>query len=181
MIKRLICLLSVCVFGVVTNVVAAPSAKILGNNKSNISNARTSSVAPKKQNNAVVAKVAKPQVSTTKTNTKNSARLPSMVSVKTKANNVKPVTSSNITTIKPGNNGSSVSDSSSIVQRLEALESKNEKSITDVVENESGSYVSDIKIDGNNLVIEKTRLLQAPIRNKNGDDLNDTAEIWIIK
>lgn len=157
-----------------TDVIAAPSAKILGNNK-NVNISDTKAITQKNQNNAIVAKTAK--VSATKANITNSSRLPSVVSVKPKVNNIKQVTSSNITTIKPNKED----NSASTIQRIEALESRNEKTITDVVEIGSGSYVADIKVDGKNLVIKKTRLLQAPIRNKNGDDLNDTAEIWIIK
>ena len=185
MLKKLVCLLSFCIAILSNDAFAAPSVRVLGKSKAASNETQTAvASAPKKQTNTRVAKVAKTPSSrqnTAKTNLTNSSRLPSIGLVKQKTTNTNQNNSSGTSSPKPDTGGSTGGDYTATLQRLDALEEKTEKAITDIVENESGTYVSDVAVDGNSLVVTKTSLLNAPVRDKQGNDLESTAEIWIIK
>ena len=187
MFKTIVCLLALCIVGLSWNANAAPSVKMFSGDKAVVGDTKGVSGATKKQNNVTVAKVSKTPSS--KANKSNFGGSSSIITAKPKSNsNITTTgTSSGLVNVKPGgtgsigNGGNGNKTDSVIWRRLEALEAQSAKVITDVVEKKSGSYVRNVEIDGNNLLIEKTNLLNAPIRDINGNDLNNTAEIWIIK
>ncbi len=190
MVKKLVCLLSVLVIGISQSAFAVPSVKMLGNNKLNSANVKPVTSTPNRKadskinNKATMAKVAKtPIAKVTTTSSAPRGRIPAIIpGIKTmNTAKIKPVIVNNDNGSNPATSGISEDKLNEIVERIENLETQNENAITDVVENESGTYVTDVAVEGNKLSVNKTRLLRAPIRNANGDDLPGDAEIWIVK
>lgn len=189
MIKKIVCLLSVFLVGITSNnAYAVPSVKKLGVNTSVTGAkpvvAKTAQKTETKTNNSRIGKVTKLSTVkpvTTKTTTDES-RFPAISNVKSfnVGKNIKPSALVN-TTIQPSNTGVSEDTFNETVNRIEALETKSENVINDVVETESGRYVTDVVADGNKLNVTKTSLLYAPVREGSGETVTGEAEIWIIK
>lgn len=164
-----------------TNVFAVPSVKKLGVNASDAVAKPVTITTPKKSdNNTMVVKSAKTPVSTTNSaRTAVGGRLPGIGTAKNiKAVNTNVITKPISQDLKPS---VTTDEFNTAVERIDALENQTANAITDVVENETGNYVTDVSVDGNKLNVTKTRLLRAPIRNANGDDLPGDAEIWFVK
>ncbi len=188
MVKKLVCFLSVLVIGLSQNAFAVPSVKKLGNNNLtsanvkpviNTSNGNTDN---KINNKASIAKVAKtPIAKVTTVSSATNGRIPAITGVKSINTKKVPVVANNDSVNKPNTSGVGEDKFNEIVERIETLETQNENAITDVVENESGTYVTDVAVDGNKLSVNKTRLLYAPVRNGNSEEISGDAEIWIVK
>lgn len=187
MLKKSIYLLPFFVMAFLFNAVAAPSIGLLKQNKSNTNIAKTAAITPKKQPVATPNIARAIQNSNTsnlnKASSAGSARLPALLGKIPLANqntNTNTNINTNIST-KPVTSGVSESTFNSLVQRVEVLESKNENTIIDVVENGSGAYVNDVTKEGNELNVTKTDILYVPVKNASGTTVSGNAEIWIIK
>lgn len=189
MVKKLVCLLSVLVIGISQSAFAVPSVKMLGNNKLNSASVKPVTSTPNRKadnkinNKATMAKVAKtPIAKVTTTSSATQGRIPAITGIKSiNTAKVKPVIVNNDSINKPTTSGVTEDKLNEVVERIENLETQNENAITDVVENESGTYVTDVAVDGNKLSVNKTRLLYAPVRNGNSEEISGDAEIWIVK
>lgn len=189
MLKKSIYLLPFFVMAFLFNAVATPSIGLLKQNKSNTNIAKTAAITPKKQPVATPNIARAIQNSNTsnlnKASSAGSARLPALLGKIPLANqNTNTNTNTNVntnTSTKPVTSGVSESTFNSLVQRVEVLESKNENTIIDVVENGSGAYVNDVTKEGNKLNVTKTDILYAPVKNASGTTVPGNAEIWIIK
>lgn len=187
MLKKLIYLLPFCL---VFNAVAAPSTALLGKNKPSVTVAKPAAVVQKNQpavksNTARVAK----NLSASKSKTDSSdasARFPMSIKPKNKTAGSTQNTNTNTgtntsTSTKPISGSISESDFNSLVQRVETLETKNTNVITSVVESGSGPYVNAVTKENNELNVNKTHLLYAPVKNAGSESVSGNAEIWIIK
>lgn len=182
MLRKLIYLLP---FFVVVSAVAAPSTGLIGKNKaSNVNVAKTVAITPKSQ--PTIKSTNTKVIQSLGTSSDSSARLPALSKIK-QPNKI-PVANQNTSTNTNTNTntsttaaGVSQSTFNSLVQRVEALESKKTNAITDVVESGSGTYVNGVTKQDNKLNVEKTHLLRAPIKNASGTTLSGNAEIWIVK
>lgn len=170
MLKKIICLLPLCVAVVSSDSLAASSARMLGANKAVAGDIKTVAVAPKKQNTAMVAKVANMPK---KQNNATVAKVADTSAAKVSDSARLPSIGSKIKLVSPIGTSGTGSNAGSAAQRVDT--------ITNVVERGEGPYVEDISIDKNNLVVQKNKLIQAPVRDARGNDLRDTAEIWIVK
>ena len=185
MLKKLIYLLPFCF---VVSAVAAPSVGLLGKTTPSANITKPATVVQKKQPviKTTSARVAQDlKTSNLKADVSDaSARIP-MKKLINKTPTVTNTTTTNTTNTNTNVNHVSggVSDSAynSLAQRIEVLELKSANAITDVVENGSGAYVNDVKMNGNELSVKKTNLLYAPVKNASGQTLSGNAEIWIIK
>ena len=174
-------LLFLCAVVISTNAFAVPSVKVLGNDKSEVSVAKPIVAMPKLGiNKTAVAKSEEKQA--TKTSLSRAARMPSsnkLSNLITGNKASKPSKPDSNT--KPDVGDVSQGDFDAIVNRIEVLEERTENIITDVVETESGAYVTDVSVDGNKLKVNKTRALYAPIRSGTNGNITGEAEIWIVK
>ncbi len=192
-VKKIVFLLSLLVVGIFGNdAYAIPSVKNLGVNTT-VAGTKPVVATPKKQsetkaNNSRIGKVntklstAKPvSAATTDRSKTDRSRAPSVTVGKT-LNVTKSIKS-----YVPGNSSQPVASGVSeevfdeTVNRIEILENKSENMINDVVETESGRYVTDVVADGNKLNVTKTSLLYVPIRGDSDENITDAAEMWIMK
>lgn len=189
MLKKLIYLLPFCF---IFNAIAAPSTALLGKNKPSITVAKPAAVVQKNQpavksNTARVAK----NLSASKSKSDSSdvsARFPVSIKQKSKSTGSTQNTNTNTgtntgtgTSTKPISGSISESDFNSLVQRVETLETKNTNAVTSVVESGSGPYVNAVTKENNELNVNKTHLLYAPVKNAGNESVSGNAEIWIIK
>ncbi|MCR4918140.1 MAG: hypothetical protein K5912_04345 [Alphaproteobacteria bacterium] len=68
-----------------------------------------------------------------------------------------------------------------IENNVQTLQAQTANVITSVVDGEPGTYVTDVSANGNQLNVNKTRLLYAPVRQAESDNITGTAEIWLVK
>ncbi len=191
MIKKMVCLLSVLVIGITNNdAYAIPSVKNLGGNAV-VTGTKPVVATPKKQsetkvNNSRIGKVTKlPTVKPVSAKTTNDSRLPGMIVGKT-FNATKTIkTSVPGSTInqpsQPVTPGVSEDMFNEAIERIDVLENKSENMINDVVETESGRYVTNVAADGNKLNVTKTNLLYLPVREGSDKTVTDEAEMWVEK
>ena len=191
MIKKMVCLLSVLVIGITNNdAYAIPSVKNLGGNAV-VAGIKPVVATPKKQsetkvNNSRIGKATKlPTVKPVSAKTTNDSRLPAMTVGKT-FNATKTIkTSVTGSTMnqpsQPVTSGVSEDMFNEAIERIDVLENKSENMINDVVETESGRYVTNVAADGNKLNVTKTNLLYLPVREGSDKTVTDEAEMWIEK
>ena len=180
MIKNGLFLLLLIVVGL-NDAFAVPSVRVLHDNKANVATVKPIASKPKQETNqATIAKSAKP--SDTKTNVSrgsfmpSSAKLTNFITGNKVSNSSKPESNK-----KPDMGDVSQDEFDAVINRIAALEEISENVITDVVETESGAYVTGVSVDGNKLNVNKSHALYAPIRNGSNGDISGTAEIWIVR
>lgn len=66
-------------------------------------------------------------------------------------------------------------------QKAETAQNQVGGALNNVVESGNGHYVTGVTADGNDVKVEKTRLLYAPVRNNGSDTIVSDAEIWLVK
>lgn len=185
MIGKLIVLLSTFVFAVSGgDVFAVSSVRQLGTlNTASDTAAKPVSVTPQQPSTERKASTLQAKVAKISADSDNTARIPSISTIKTIS---KPV-------ITPGSGGGSGSSHVVVeggvseerfmqaVDRLSAIEQKVENAVTDVTESGNGNYISNVSRTGNAVTINKTRLLYAPVRNNGSETVVSDAEIWLVK
>lgn len=163
------------------NAFAVSSVKVLGDNKPSAVAVKPIVATPKLDvNKEIIAKSEDKQA--TKTSLSRAARMPSSnkISNLITGNKVSQPSKPDSNT-KPDVGDISQGDFDAIVNRIEVLEERTENIITDVVESESGTYITDVSVDGNKLNVNKTRTLYAPIRSGTNGNITGEVEIWIVK
>lgn len=66
-------------------------------------------------------------------------------------------------------------------QKAETAQNQVGGALNNVVESGNGHYVTGVTADGNDVKVEKTRLLYAPVRNNGSNTIVSDAEIWLVK